>query len=260
MALVLDKVASPKLLDTYSEERQPVGQYIVGRANDTARLHVALFKTLGLTEPDPERKAEIAAQFEETSFEAEERREAFREAVRDLDEERHALGAEMNMAYESSAVYTNDETAESKVSLPTDRRERCLRHLESTYPGFRVPHAWLSTPGLTIDRPSMLSTRDLCGHGRFTLLTGPGGKPTWAQAAEEVHQNLRVRISVVSIGWGQDYNDTFFQWHDKRAVRDSGALLVRPDHVVAWRCSAVPSTTEECREKLLVVLTSLLGH
>ena len=91
MAFVLKGKADTSLLSTYNEERQPIGKYIVGRANDTARLHFSLYKSLGLLDPDIQRKREIQAQFEEDSSEGEDRRNAFRKAVRDLDEERHGL-------------------------------------------------------------------------------------------------------------------------------------------------------------------------
>ena len=92
MAYVLKGRADPSLLSTYNEERQPVGQYIVGRANDTARLHLSLYKTLGLLDLDIERKRQIHDQFEEVSPEGDQRRATFRKAIRDLDEERHGLG------------------------------------------------------------------------------------------------------------------------------------------------------------------------
>ena len=56
LAYVLKGRADPSLLDSYNDERQPVGKYIVGRANDTALLHLTLYKTLGLLDPDIERK------------------------------------------------------------------------------------------------------------------------------------------------------------------------------------------------------------
>lgn len=90
MAYVLKNRADPSLLSTYNEERQPIDKYIVGRANDTARLHLTLYKTLGLLDPDGERKRQSHAQSEEDSPEGEERRNAFRKAIRDLEEERHA--------------------------------------------------------------------------------------------------------------------------------------------------------------------------
>ena len=259
MAYVLKNRADPSLLSTYNEERQPIGKYIVGRANDTARLHLTLYKTLGLLDPDVERKRQVHAQFEEDSSEGEERRNAFRKAIRALEEERHGLGGEMNQWYQSSAVYQDDETKEPL--LPATDHERTLHHIESTYPGFRVPHAWLGVPIKRAGpRAPMISTRDLVGHGRFTLLTGIGGKNPWVSAAERASEVTGVQVTVYSIGWGQDYEDTFFSWFDKRQVAEKGAVFVRPDRTIAWRCKELPVGDEEARgDKLTAVLKRVLG-
>ena len=258
MAYVLKGRGHPSLLSTYNAERQPIGKYIVGRANDTARLHLALYKTLGLLDPDIERKRQAHAQLEEDSPEGEARRHAFRKAIRDLEEERHGLGGEMNQCYKSSAVYTDDETDEPLS--PTTEHERTLYHIESTYPGFRVPHAWLGVPIKRVGpRAPMVSTRDLVGHGRFTLLTGIGGPTTWARGALQAGQETGVEVKVYSIGWGQDYEDTFFKWFEKRHVGEKGAVLVRPDRTVAWRCDEPPGDGGACGEKLTAVLRRVLG-
>ena len=67
MAYILKGRADPSLLSTYNEERQPIGPYIVGRVNDTARSDLSLYKVLGLLDPDVERKQKIFAQFQEDS-------------------------------------------------------------------------------------------------------------------------------------------------------------------------------------------------
>lgn len=258
MAYVLKSRADPSLLSTYNAERQPIGQYIVGRANDTARLHLTLYKTLGLLDPDVKRKAEIDAQFKEDSTEADERRAAFRKAIRDLDEERHGLGGEMNQWYKSTAVYRDDEV--EGPPIPSTEHERTMYHVESTYPGYRVPHAWLGVPTKQAGpRPALLSTRDLVGHGRFTIFTGIGGKSMWAFAADRASAETGVEIVVYGIGWGQDYEDTFFGWFDKRGVDEKGAVLIRPDRTVAWRCKAPPISDRACGKKLTTVLQCVLG-
>ena len=258
MAYVLKGYADPSLLSTYNEERQPIGRYIVGRANDTARLHLTLYKTLGLLDPDIERKSQVHAQFEEDSPEGDERRTAFRKAIRDLEEERQGLGGEMNQWYKSPAVFQDDEI-EEPPTLPTEH-ERTLHHIESTYPGSRIPHAWLGVPTKQVGpRPAMVSTRDLSGHGRFTILTGIGGKSIWASAADRASVETGVEIKVYAIGWGQDYEDTFFSWFDKRGVAEKGAVFVRPDRTVAWRCKTPPTDELACGDKLTLVLKRVLG-
>ncbi|KAL8951977.1 MAG: hypothetical protein Q9222_002069 [Ikaeria aurantiellina] len=258
MAYTLKGFADPSLLLTYNDERQPIGKYIVGRANDTARLHLTLYKTLGLLDLDIKRKQEVADQLCEDSMDGEERRHAFRKAIRDLEEERHGLGGEMNQWYKSHAVLSDDETEEP--SLPATEHERTLYHTESTYPGFRVPHCWLGVPVSRIGpRAPLVSTRDLTGHGIFTILTGIGGKVLWTSAANRASDNLGIRVKVYSIGWGQDYEDTFFSWFEKRQVQEKGAVLVRPDRTVAWRCKGPPGDGRMCGEKLVTVLRRVLG-
>lgn len=52
IAYVLRGKAAPSLLDSYSRERQPIGQRIVKRANDTGRMHAKLLGLMGVPEPD----------------------------------------------------------------------------------------------------------------------------------------------------------------------------------------------------------------
>jgi hypothetical protein len=81
-----------------------------------------------------------------------------------------------------------------------------------------------------------ISTHDLAGKGRFAILTGLGGKETWSEAAAKVAaKKPGLEIAVFGIGWGQDYLDTDNQWHNVRGVESDGAVLVRPDRIVAWR-------------------------
>jgi hypothetical protein len=45
-----------------------------------------------------------------------------------------------------------------------------------------------------------------------------------------------VSIKVSSIGWRQDYDDLSCECGKKGEVNDHGAILLRPDRFVAWRC------------------------
>lgn len=258
MASVLKGRADASLLSSYNDERQPVGKYIVRRANDTARLHHALYIALGVLEPDPTKKAQIDAEFEEDSERGEERRAAFRKCIKDLNQERHGLGGEMNQWYKSPAVYADDEA--EGPPMPANDVDATLYHIQSTYPGSRLPHAWLGVPTKFGPRPPAVSTRDLASYGGFTLLTGIGGKKLWEGAAAHACRALNVELKTYGIGFGQDYEDTFFSWYEKRGVEEKGVVLVRPDRAVAWRCKSLPPGGEEaCGEKLLAVMQRILG-
>ena len=67
------------------------------------------------------------------------------------------------------------------------------------------------------------------------LLTGPGGAG-WCAAAEEAAEKFGVPLTVARIGAGCDYRDPGGAWAKVRGISDAGAVLVRPDNHVAWRC------------------------
>ncbi|KAL6168144.1 hypothetical protein ACJQWK_05802 [Exserohilum turcicum] len=259
MAYVLKGKANKSLLSTYNQERQPAGQYVVDRTNENGRLNFGFYAQFGfLGEPGVDRRADMDKLLKEDSAEGEAARERFRAAIRNLGDERHCIGAMMNQWYKSSAVYTDDETQEPE--WPANVSDRSTKLYTSTYPGWRVPHAWLTPPQEgSGPRLPLVSTRDVVGHNRFTILTGIGGKPLWSAAADEVSKATGVEIAVASIGFGQDYGDTFFRWHEVRGVSEKGAVLVRPDRTVAWRAQAPLEDPKANGDKLHLVMKKVLG-
>ena len=85
----------------------------------------------------------------------------------------NAHGVELGHRYRSGAVVA-DGTPE-----PEFTRDPELYYHPTTWPGARLPHAWLERGG------EKVSTHDLAGKGRFTLLTGIGGEG-WVEAAADV--------------------------------------------------------------------------
>ena len=70
MAYALKNRADPSLLSPYNEERQPVHRQVYRwprERHSTFASHALLYKTLGLLDPDSERKRHIHAQSEEDS-------------------------------------------------------------------------------------------------------------------------------------------------------------------------------------------------
>lgn len=157
------------------------------------------------------------------------------------------IGIEMNQRYNSGAVYLKDE-AEQRPLPPQDA---VLEYQISTYPGSRLPHAWLNKKCPV----EPISTVDLAGHGTFCLLNGIGGD-AWKQAAVEVCRYIGVKINVYSIGWGQDWIDVYGDWERRRGVEEDGCILVRPDRTVCWRSMTM---RKDCNAALLRVVKSILG-
>ncbi|KAI0096144.1 FAD binding domain-containing protein [Nemania sp. FL0031] len=249
-------LASPSILESFNAERQPVGKAVVKRANYTGSIHAQLFSLMGVFEPDLAKKQQILNRLKEDTEEGTEARASFQQIIENLDSERHGFGVEMNQVYESQAIWAGDEPSlPPSFSNPVDAD---LHYLESTYPGFRLPHAWLRASKATPNDP-MLSTHDLAGNGCFTIFTGIGGKAKWAHAAEKVRKNLSVEIPVYSIG-GEDYNDVFYDWSRKRGIGEGGAILVRPDRFVAWRYNGPQQNAEDCGDRLMEVMSRILGR
>lgn len=240
IAYVLKGKADPKLLDSYSLERQPVGTSIITRANQGLRGHVPVWEALGMMDPSLEIRRKHFAELSDASPAGVSRRQRLQTAIKDTVHEFHGVGIEMNQRYESGAVYP---------PLPDDP---VLDHEITTYPGSRLPHAWLNTkfPG------KQLSTIDLAGHASFCLLTGIGGDK-WKDAARKAAETLGIEINSYSIGWRQDYEDVCFDWAQRREIAEDGCVIVRPDRFVAWRSQGMISNLEE---KLLHVLRMTLGR
>ncbi|KAF2233983.1 hypothetical protein EV356DRAFT_447524 [Viridothelium virens] len=246
VAYVEKGLASPRLLTTYSPERQPVGAGVVARANQGFRDHGPVWDALGVLAPNPAERMASFNELKAATPAGKARRQALRRAVEGTAHEFHALGTEMNQRYDSDAVYTGDE----KYPRPKLPEDPVLQHQISTYPGSRLPHAWLNSkePGL-----KQISTIDLAGHGAFCLLTGIGGE-AWKEAAGTVGAELGVEIRAYTIGWGQDWEDVYFDWERRREIEEEGCVLARPDRFVAWRSMGMVG---DCVGKLREVMESI---
>ncbi|MCK8432719.1 FAD-dependent monooxygenase [Streptomyces sp. D2-8] len=241
LKLVLDGTAHPRLLDSYTAERAPVGRQIVTRANRSIRETAPVFEALdGLSPQTPEQLwANIAARKDATEA-AEKQRAKLREAIAFKVYEFNAHGVDLNQRYTSGAIIP-DGTPD-----PGFTRDPELHHQPSSRPGARLPHAWITSGTRT------LSTLDTIGRGRFTLLTGIGGED-WVRAASAQD----IPVATVVIGPGRQYEDPYGDWARLREISDAGALLVRPDGFVAFRhASAAP----EAGELLADALRRVLGH
>lgn len=253
LAYVHRGLASPSLLDTYSVERQPVGEGIITRANDALRQHVHVWEALGATLTDVSERRRILAELSEDSPGGKKHRGALREAIKRTGHEFHGLGIEMGQHYTGAGIYDADE--EELFSRPGRAAEDPVLYYEpNTSPGSRLPHVWLNKSVPT----TPTSTIDIAGHGRFTLFTGIGGW-WWKEAAKRISADIGVPIEAHSIGFRQDWEDFYYDWENLRGVDESGAVLVRPDRFVAWRARKVLRTEDACTDKLDEVMRSVLG-
>jgi 2,4-dichlorophenol 6-monooxygenase len=173
------------------------------------------------------------------------RRAALADALQLKNTEFNALGVESNHRYASDAVIPDADAGDEP--WPLDRQ---LHAQPTTRPGAKIPHAWLvGTDGRRI------STLDAVGRGLFTLVTGVSGT-AWTAAADAL---ALPWLRTVVIGT-QGALDPYFAWHRLREIDEAGALLVRPDGVVAWRCMGAPHDADDARQQLQRALTSVLDR
>ncbi len=245
LALVIKGKAGTSLLDTYNEERQPIGKRVVERAYKSLEDNRAMMATLGLR---PGQSAgDRARAFEILKAPTEQgaaRRKAWRAAVQSKHYTVNALGVELNQTYRSRAVVPDG------VTEPIFERDADLHHHVTTSPGARLPHCWLEWNG------KQVSTQDVCGKERFTILTGIGGRP-WDTAAQAVKESTGVDVIVREIGFGLAIRDPYDDWARLSGVEDSGCILVRPDMHVAWRCNRAGS---DASDRLAAVFQTILAR
>ncbi|EKE45659.1 FAD binding domain protein [Oceaniovalibus guishaninsula JLT2003] len=234
LAMVLNGTAGATLLDSYDAERAPVAKQIVTRANKSIGETKPIFDALGMTEGvKPEEMQKSLEARGDATPEAEAQRAALRAAIAHKKYEFDAHGVEMNQRYRSGAILAEDQQE------PPFEKDAELHYQPTTWPGARLPHAWVYTH----ETGEPLSTLDLCGHGRFTILTAIGGE-RWADAARAVGDRLGIEIAAHVIGPRRPHVDHTGNWAALREVSDSGCLLVRPDHHVAWRRHAMTDDPE----------------
>ena len=247
MAAVLKGKADVGLLDSYQKERAPIAKQIVTRANQSIDEFGPIFGALGLLDSiDPVKmQANMDARCDDTP-EAEQQRKAVADAIAFKKYEFDCHGVEMNQRYQSDAV-VGDGTDEPAFAMDGE-----LHYHPTTWPGARLPHVWLFD-----NHGNKASTLDLCGQGRFTVLTGIGGDG-WVTAAETVGKELGIEIVCHKIGPRQQWQDFAGDWGRNSEVRDGGIVLVRPDQHVGWRresaCDDAAGATEELRKVMKSIL------
>ena len=244
LAYVIKDKAGAELLDTYSIERSPIAKQIVTRANQSIAEFGPIFEALGLTDTqDPVKMKKNMDERKQNSPKAEKQRQALREAIAFKKYEFDAHGVEMNHRYKSNSVLTEGDKE------PEFKKDKELFYQPTTYPGARIPHAWVYDK--TGVKHSLL---DLCGKGNFSIFTGIGGEE-WLKAAKNIETQLGIKIQCNIIGPDQDFEDHAGEWSSIREISDSGLILVRPDQHICWRSKDMISNS---LEKLMDVMKKIL--
>jgi len=244
LAYVVKGWAGAGLLDSYTLERAPVGAQVVARANQSRLDYAPLNRCL--RDPDaPDPVGAGLVRLADPGPEGVARRAALAEALALKNTEFNALGVESNQRCVSGAVIPDPDALEEVW-----RRDPQLHAQPTTRPGAKIPHAWLvGTDGHRV------STLDVVGKGLFTLVTGLAGT-AWVDAARALALPC-LRTVVIGV---PGTLDAYFAWHRLREIEEAGALLVRPDGVVAWRSHAGAADASDARERLVRALDAVLDR
>jgi 2,4-dichlorophenol 6-monooxygenase len=244
LAFVVKGHAGEGLLDSYTLERAPVGAQIVARANQSRLDYAPLNRCFRDADaPDP-----VAAGIEKLADPGPEgvaRRTALADALKLKNYEFNAQGVELNQRCVSEAVIPDRDATEEVW-----KRDRQLYVQPTTRPGAKLPHAWLVGKD-----GRRTSTLDVVGKGKFSLVTGIAGQ-AWVDAAKELNLPF-LRTVVIGLPGAQD---SYCSWQAVREVEEAGALLVRPDGVVAWRQFGAAADAAQAKRAIEQALGSVLDR
>lgn len=228
LAAVLNGEAGDALLDSYEQERRPVAARNTRWALMTFMNHVVTDAGFGLIPgAPPELNALQITTLMSDTDEGAWFRARMDEVVGTQRIEFQAHDMELGFRYDGNAVVPDGTPAPPHAPMGDI-------YTPTTRPGHRLPHAWLTRDG------QRLSTHDLCGRGRFVLLTGTGGA-AWKDAARKAAQACGVGLDVCAIGAAGEVADPDGRWAGLRQIEDDGAILVRPDVHVGWRSASLPA-------------------
>lgn len=219
LAFVVAGRAGHTLLQTYDDERRPIARWAAEQSLQNHRdVQMIAAATMGAGE-NPMSPTEIAT------------------AARRYG---NHFGVEFGAVYDSPAVIPDGTPAPEVEDAFSD-------YAPSARPGCRAPHLWLGRGD------SRLSTIDLFGAG-FTVLAGSRAVG-WDEAARASRTRCDVPVAAYMIG-GPGLEDRDELFHERYGIDEDGAVLVRPDGVVAWRVDG----GEAAADRLEEVISAVLGH
>ena len=248
LAAVLRAEASPSLLDTYEAERKPVGTEVVARSLENFARNGANIAHLQLTSSaSPEQNwARVRSLWADTP-EGRSARSAFEDQLAGQAVEYNALNLEVGYRYVSTAIVADG-------SAPSAPRDRLHLYEPSTQPGAPLPHAWVMRHG------QQKALVDLTGRGHFVLIVGEEGG-AWIEAALRVAEARRLPLKTLRVGTETgDWIDFRFSWKAQREISASGAILVRPDRMIAWRHPGAHAAPDRALEDAFVHLLGEAPH
>jgi 2-polyprenyl-6-methoxyphenol hydroxylase-like FAD-dependent oxidoreductase len=143
---------------------------------------------------------------------------------------------EIGGRYDSRAVVLEPGDDHALHQHPSESKGR---------PGSRAPHVSLERDGTRV------STLDLFGRN-YVLLSAPGGE-AWHGATVAAAGEIGLPLDAYVVG-GDELADPDGGFADAYGVSGSGAVLVRPDGIVAWRAVDGAGASESASHEVLTAL------
>lgn len=238
IGLVLEGNASSKLLDTYEQECKGVAQ-INCRHSKSNHLKMSevddvLFNGKGNLSVD--RLAYLSSGSDAADAALQEVQTSIDNQLEHFD----TTALDLGYQYQSCAVIEDASQKLDEEGVTYEYRQFCRS-------GYRFPHLQLSRDG------DPISSMDLQQYSSFTLFCNAGSE--WPEVVDECALELQVPIRIVTIGPNGDVQDLLGEWKKLSAVSLRGAVLVRPDGQVAWRCVDGQNGSDQSLE---VVMSAIL--
>jgi 2-polyprenyl-6-methoxyphenol hydroxylase-like FAD-dependent oxidoreductase len=158
------------------------------------------------------------------------------ELLATYEDERRPLGDDLSMEIGHrcrSAAVVLEPGDQALHEHPGESRGR---------PGSRAPHVVLERAGAEI------STLDLFGRG-FVLLAEPGCE-AWCSSALGAAERLRIPLDLSIVG-GAELADADGRFAEAYGISAAGAVIVRPDGIVAWRAADATDVSPDAIEAVL---------
>jgi len=234
------------LLDTYETERRPIAVRVAKTSLYNLQAHgLAMDKALGISSDssiDSNVNA-MEAYFDSNHPDHDELQNAVSAAQDVLDEEFHALGAEVGYFYPSLDIKGEGDRIRHDGAIREDGSFDTIYYHPSTIPGHHLPHVWLRKTKNPNETP--ISSRELMQPTKFVLLAGTS---EWQQVASdyvhvEVLDGINGNLTVVNS-----------EWFGVCGMERKGALLVRPDRIIAWRAANFDETSVSELKDVLISL------
>jgi 2-polyprenyl-6-methoxyphenol hydroxylase-like FAD-dependent oxidoreductase len=269
LAAVLKGRAHADLLYTYESERRPIARANLDHSvrnfanmnelNKVAGLDWKQVKTLegvqastifrclpsrwqqGLVNTAVRFGMKRLARLDANGRDGEKLRARFRALLPGQEPHYRFLGIDLGFAYTDGAVIP-------EASRKPEAANPVVDYQPTTWPGARLPHLWVRRG------KERLALFDLLDGERFLLLVHPAGRQSWNNAVAALQKEIAFPISCLSIGPQEmaDLIDEQGAWPRLSEIEATGAILVRPDGHVAWRCQRMPNDP-------LVVLRNVLN-